>query len=117
VRCSIHHRVSRGLFWDEPLEITSPVGPPHISWVEAGPLLEYLVAMSLSAAIYPIVIDATSKAPTSLGGLGIGISNHLQPAPMNRPRTKPTIILSIFHFPSFIYVGALPSRQLASEIC
>jgi hypothetical protein len=33
------------------LETTSPVGPPHICWVDAGPFLENFAAMILSVAI------------------------------------------------------------------
>ena len=33
------------------LETTSPVGPPHISWVRAGPFAENLVAIGLPVAM------------------------------------------------------------------
>jgi len=38
-------------FWKRRDEITSPVGPPHMSCVVAGPLAENLAVMSLSVTM------------------------------------------------------------------
>ncbi len=39
----------------------------------------------------------TNKAPTSLGGAGRGISNHLHAAPIPNPKSIPMIASVIFH--------------------
>jgi hypothetical protein len=92
----IHRRNRFTVITQEELgPITSPVGPAHMFCVEAGPFAANLVAISLSVAMYPTVIETTSKAPTSFGGPGRGTSNHLHPTPMTNPRIMPATALII----------------------
>lgn len=49
-----------------------------------------------SAVKYPRVMVSTSRAPTSRGGLGDGISNQRQHTPIASPRVRPSRVVSIF---------------------